>query len=94
MKIKVNTTMAGPFGSASPGDIIDVPEPIADGLITGGYAVRVDEAPKAEVPAVSVETTEAKSNLTAEKALGRQAKVSSEAKPAKSHDLDGASRKK
>ena len=49
MKIRLKTIMAGPGGSAGPGDVVDVPDDEASALIEGGYATAVDEptpAPK------------------------------------------------
>ena len=46
MKIKYLCISCGPEGSAKPGDIKDVPEKIARGLIAGGYAVAIEPMPK------------------------------------------------
>lgn len=52
MKIRLHTTMAGPGGSAQPGDVIDVPEHEAAAMIAGGYATAVDElTPAGKKPA-------------------------------------------
>ena len=42
MKIRLKTIMAGPGGSAGPGDVVDVPDDEASALIEGGYATAVD----------------------------------------------------
>lgn len=47
MKVKMLTMMAGPDGSCYPGDSIDVSDDEAAGLISGGFAVSIDEK---EVP--------------------------------------------
>ena len=43
MKIKMKTAMAGPDGTASPGDIIDIPKSQAYAFIEGGYAEQVED---------------------------------------------------
>ncbi|MFM2345357.1 MAG: hypothetical protein RL654_110 [Pseudomonadota bacterium] len=52
MKIRLKTIMAGPGGSAGPGDVVDVPDDEAAALIEGGYASAVDEpTPAGKKPA-------------------------------------------
>ena len=55
MRIKLLTIVAGPEYSGHPGDTLDLPDAVARGLVSGGYAVpvlaRVETAtaePKAE----------------------------------------------
>ena len=42
MKIKLFTLAAGPFGVLRPGSVEDVAPALAEALIAGGYAERVD----------------------------------------------------
>ncbi len=41
-RVKMKTTMAGPTGNASPGQVLSVGEVIAGDLVAGGYAEYVD----------------------------------------------------
>ena len=43
MKVQMITTMAGPEGNASPGDIVSVKDKLGKDLIAGRYARPVDE---------------------------------------------------
>lgn len=54
MKIKLRTTYAGPAGTHASGSIVDMPDDEAKGLIDGGYAAQVGDAPEAP-PAPSAE---------------------------------------
>lgn len=40
MKVKLKTTMAGPGGTANPGDIVDLPN--GQELIDGGFAESIE----------------------------------------------------
>jgi hypothetical protein len=39
MRVKMLATIAGPYGSATPGETIDLPTKAAKELVAGGYAV-------------------------------------------------------
>jgi hypothetical protein len=51
MKIKMRTLLAGPFGNANPGDVIDLPDANGAALVAGGYADAVVEAVNVSAPA-------------------------------------------
>lgn len=51
MRIKLNTTLAGPQGSHHAGAVIDVEEKQGKELIDGKYAILYVEPPKAKAPA-------------------------------------------
>lgn len=51
MRVRMKTYLAGPSGSASPGDVIEVPADDGAAMVQGGYADPVAEA--------KVETAEA-----------------------------------
>lgn len=55
MRIKMKSTMAGPDGNASPGQVIDVPDTEARALLAGGYAEAVD--PPQESQTVAAQET-------------------------------------
>lgn len=46
----MRTAMAGPHGMASPGDVVEVDERVAEELVTGGYAVAVALPGRGEAP--------------------------------------------
>ena len=46
MRVKMKTIYAGASGTCQPDHIIDLPEAEAKGLVDGGYAVAVDQAPE------------------------------------------------
>ena len=53
MTVKLNTRYAGPDGNYPAGAVVDFPDAVARGLVSGGYAVEVagKKAPeKAEQP--------------------------------------------
>lgn len=52
MRIRMLTRAAGPSGNYAPGDLADFPDAVAQELLDGGYAERV-EKPRAEAPAVA-----------------------------------------
>jgi hypothetical protein len=57
VKVKLRTILCGPQFAGGAGDTIDVPRPIGDDLVLGGYAELVDEGPL-EAAAV-IETAQA-----------------------------------
>lgn len=60
MKVKLNYVYAGPRGVFKAGQIVDLPDAEARGLIEGRYAdvIIVDKPLPAEIEPVVVETTE------------------------------------
>ena len=69
MRVRMKTTMAGPNGNATPGQIIDVARDFAYALIEGGAAEQVDDEP---VTLAAPETTAIE---TPEKAVMPAAKI-------------------
>ncbi|HEY1064463.1 MAG TPA: hypothetical protein VGE52_00075, partial [Pirellulales bacterium] len=60
MRVKLLQSIACPHGTGNRGEIVDLPEPAALGLIDGGFALAVDlEAPVAVEPAQVVENASA-----------------------------------
>lgn len=57
MKIRMRTTMAGPKGVHSIGDVIDLPKGEAYALVEGRYADQVGE-PEADIESASVAAPE------------------------------------
>lgn len=58
MRVKLRTILCGPQFSGGAGDTIDVPRPVGDDLVLGGYAEVVEDEPRAAAPAV-IETAQA-----------------------------------
>lgn len=44
MRVRMKTIMAGPAGTAGPGDILDLPDAVAYDLIERRFADQVEEA--------------------------------------------------
>lgn len=47
MKIRMRTSIAGPFGAAGAGDIVNIPDDKAEALVAGGFAERIGGVPEA-----------------------------------------------
>ena len=58
MKIRMRTIYAGPTGTASPGQVVELADPAAKALIAGGFAVAVD-APAVPERVAPIETATA-----------------------------------
>lgn len=76
MRVTLNTTMAGPNGTATAGETIDLPEKQAESLIAGGYAVALD--PAARTRRTATATPDAAAKAEAER-LAAEEKAKSEA---------------
>lgn len=50
MRVKLRTLMSGPKGTYHPGQTADLAQHIAQDLINGGFALAVDQLPRAPEP--------------------------------------------
>jgi len=58
MKVKLTAIMAGPDGNHDAGEVLDLPKAKAKEMISGGYAVAVDEKAEAEAQEEADEAAE------------------------------------
>lgn len=58
MRVKLKTLMAGPEGSAHPGQILDLPADRAQALVAGGYADAMEPEAQGTQEAATLATPE------------------------------------